>query len=148
MKTISKILKVGKVYIKFDVMAKNSKKKIPDYLVWERISQEFLTEKERKSFEQVEKYVSKNREKTAQKISDRKNWRAVASVYSQDKSSSISDDKAWLEFMIAQVAQQTKVDWRNNRKKWTNILYIIYLILICVAIIFCMKYYLWEYVWF
>jgi hypothetical protein len=60
-------------------MAKKSLKKIllEEIEAEERFQKEFLTEKERKSFEQVEKFVSKNWKEVEENLRKKKSERVV-----------------------------------------------------------------------
>lgn len=76
----------------------------------ERFQKEFLTEKERKSFEQVEKYVSKNRKDVEDNLRKRKSERVVEDDFRKFTSKSEKDryEEAKLESMISQVAFSSK----------------------------------------
>ncbi len=127
-------------------MAKKSLKKIllEEIEAEERFQKEFLTEKERKSFEQVEKFVSKNWKEVEENLRKKKSERVVDDDLKKFSSKWEKDryENARLESMISQVAVKSNWSWRVWKDKQYKTLYIIYIIVLFVAVIFCVIHYL------
>ena len=127
-------------------MAKKSLKKIllEEIEAEERFQKEFLTEKERKSFEQVEKFVSKNWKEVEENLRKKKSERVVDDDFKKFSSKWEKDryENARLESMISQVAVKSNWSWWVWKDKQYKILYIIYIIVLFVAVIFCVIHYL------
>lgn len=113
----------------------------------ERFQKEFLTEKEKKSFEQVEKYVSKSWKDVEENIRKRKSERVVEDDFREFSTKSEKDkyEEAKLESMISQVWLKSKNSSEWLKSKESKVLYIIYLVIIIVIVVFCAKHYLWRY---
>ena len=118
---------------------KNKKRKVEDYMVGEYLNtEEFLTEKEKRSFEQVEKYVNNNREPILQNMAEKKAERWEMYDFIKDW----SFDCDWEEkFINSQLEMMIEAVNKNSQKNgnWWNIksvlMYIIYLVVILLAII-------------
>lgn len=127
-------------------MAKKSLKKIllEEIEAEERFQKEFLTEKERKSFEQVEKFVSKNWKEVEENLRKKKSERLVDDDFKKFSSKWEKDryENARLESMISQVAVKSNWSWWVWKDKQYKTLYIIYIIVLFVAVIFCVIHYL------
>lgn len=127
-------------------MAKKSLKKIllEEIEAEERFQKEFLTEKERKSFEQVEKFVSKNWKEVEENLRKKKSERVVDDDFKKFSSKWEKDryENARLESMISQVAVKSNWSWWVWKDKQYKTLYIIYIIVLFVAVIFCVIHYL------
>lgn len=115
----------------------------------ERLQKEFLTEKERKSFEQVEKYVSKNWKEVEENIRRKKSERVGDEDFRKFTSKSEKDryEEAKLESMISQVWLISKNSWEWLKSRESKVLYIIYLVVIFAIVVFCAKHFLLKYLW-
>jgi len=118
--------------------------KIEDYMVGEYLhTEEFLTKKEKRSFEQVEKYVSKNRESTLQNMTEKKAERWEDDNFDYDFAKDWSPD--WEEkFINSQLEMMIEAVNKSSQKstKWWNIkalIYIIYLVVIWLAVILLIR---------
>lgn len=122
---------------------KNKKRKVEDYMVGEYLNtEEFLTEKEKISFEQVEKYVNNNREPILQNMAEKKAERWEMYDFIKDW----SFDCDWEEkFINSQLEMMIEAVNKNSQKNgnWWNIksvlMYIIYLVVILLAIILLIR---------
>lgn len=122
---------------------KNKKRKVEDYMVGEYLNtEEFLTEKEKRSFEQVEKYVNNNREPILQNMAEKKAERWEMYDFIKDW----SFDCDWEEkFINSQLEMMIEAVNKNSQKNgnWWNIksvlMYIIYLVVILLAIILLIR---------
>ena len=86
-----------------------------------------------KMFEKVEKYVDKNREKTALEMQERKSKRPNRKYQEWD-----------LEIMISRITTNSKPK-RKAQEISKKIIYLIYIILIILILIFAIKYFsLWK----
>jgi len=119
---------------------KKSKKKLEAYLVGEYLNtEEFLTKKEKKSFEQVEKYVNKDREKTLQHMTKKRaeRWDSENIDYNFVVDETTDWEKkivnSELEMMIAAVNNNSKSN-TNRSSVRTSLMYILYIIIIVGAI--------------
>ena len=118
--------------------AKNrkTKKKVEDYMVGEYLNtEEFLTKKEKRSFEQVEKYVSKSRDETLQNMTKRKSERWDDDNF--DYNSIIDESSNWEEKYINLQIEKMITAIDNNSKSTTNrgsiktiLIYILYMVII------------------
>ena len=89
--------------------------------------------REDKMFEKVEKYVDKNREKTALEMQERKSKRPNRKYQEWD-----------LEIMISRITTNSKPK-RKAQEISKKIIYLIYIILIILILIFAIKYFsLWK----
>lgn len=113
----------------------------------ERLQKEFLTEKERRSFEQVEKYVDKTRSEVEKNMHKKKSERVGDEDFRKFKSKSEKDryEEARLESMISQVWLKSKnsSEWLKSRE--SKIFYIIYLVIIVAIVVFCVKHFIFKY---
>ena len=122
---------------------KNKKRKVEDYMVGEYLNtEEFLTEKEKRSFEQVEKYVNNNREPILQNMAEKKAERWEMYDFIKDW----SFDCDWEEkFINSQLEMMIEAVNKNSQKNgnWWNVksvlMYIIYLVVILLAIILLIR---------
>ena len=115
--------------------------KLDAYTVGEYLNtEEFLTKKEKRSFEQVEKYVSKNRDETLQDMTKRKSERWDEDNF--DYNSLVDEFTNWeekyvnlkLEKMITSVNANSKSNTNWSQIK-TIITYLIYLMIIGGAVL-------------
>lgn len=111
--------------------------------VEERFQKEFLTKKQQKSFDQVEKYVSKNWKDLEENLRKKKaeRWVEDDGKFST-KSEKDRYEEAKLETMISQVALSSKWSSWWEKSKEAKILYVIYLVILLAIVIFCAKHYL------
>lgn len=115
---------------------RKTKKKVEDYMVGEYLNtEEFLTKEEKRSFEQVEKYVSKNWDETLQNMTKRKTERWDEDNF--DYNSLVDEFTNWeekyvnlqLEKMITAVNNSSKSG--KNRGNFKSIfIYIIYILIV------------------
>ena len=100
-------------------MIKKNKQSINDYLKYAEND---------KTLKKIEKYVDKNREQTSKEIADRKSKRPKRKY-----------EEGELEVMISRISNenQPKNLKKNNTKK---ILYAIYIIILIMLVIICIKY--------
>lgn len=111
--------------------------------VEERFQKEFLTKKQQKSFDQVEKYVSKNWKDLEENLRKKKaeRWVEDDGKFST-KSEKDRYEEAKLETMISQVALSSKWSSWWEKSKEAKILYVIYLVILLAIVIFYAKHYL------
>ena len=111
--------------------------------VEERFQKEFLTKKQQKSFDQVEKYVSKNWKDLEENLRKKKaeRWVEDDGKFST-KSEKDRYEEAKLETMISQIALSSKWSSWWEKSKEAKILYVIYLVILLAIVIFCAKHYL------
>lgn len=115
---------------------KKFKKKLDAYTIGEYLNtEEFLTKKEKRSFEQVEKYVNKNREETLNNMTKRKceRWDEDNIDYSWIVDEYTNWEEKYvnleLEKMITAVHDRSKSNTNWNNLK-SIIMYILYLLII------------------
>ena len=109
LKKIKKILHIN-CRLNFTVFMPRKRKSIKEIMLEEieaeeRLQKEFLTEKERKSFEQVEKYVNKTWSEVEKNLHKKKSERVGDEDFRKFTSKSEKDryEEAKLESMISQV---------------------------------------------
>lgn len=115
---------------------KKKNKKIADYLVGEYLNtEEFLTIKERKSFEQVEKFVSKKWDKTLDEMSKKKAERGDSDGF--DYGAIVDEFTDWEEKYVNLELEKMITAVGNNSKSNTNrisikviLMYILYIVII------------------
>ena len=115
---------------------KKKDKKIADYLVGEYLNtEEFLTKKERRSFEQVEKFVNKKWDKTLDEMSKKKAERWTSEDF--DYGAIVDEYTGWEEKYVNLQLEKMITAIDNNSKSSTNrgsikviLMYILYIIII------------------